>query len=459
MTADPETAELRGGRPPPLPFAPSRQRPGASRLRLQTLVRLRWLAVCGQSAAVLIVYFGLGFPLALGPCLAVIASSAWLNTFLAIRYRANLRLRNRYAALLLAYDVLQLACLLYLTGGLQNPFSFLFLVPATISAATLPLRRTIWLQCLAMACITLLSVAYQPLPWDPDDPLHLPPVYLIGMWTALVCGLVFNGIYAWRVYEETRRMSNALAATEMVLAREQQLSALDGLAAAAAHELGTPLATIALVAKELKRELPDADAFAEDLELLNTQTERCRRILSTLTRRPDEGDAVFGRMRLSAMLEEIAGPLRSGDVSISVSLRGEEPEPEVRRNAGILHGLGNLADNAADFASARVDVRAAWDDRAMVIRIEDDGPGFAQEIIDKLGEPYVTTRRPRGPAPRADGGQEGMGLGFFIAKTLLERSGARMTLANRASPSHGAIVRAEWPREVIDLSVSVRDSG
>lgn len=459
MTTGLETIELRGDGSPTIPFAPSRQRPGASRLRLQTLVRLRWLAVAGQSTAVLIVYFGLGFPLALGPCLAVIATSAWLNIFLAIRYRANLRLRNRYAALLLAYDVLQLACLLYLTGGLQNPFSFLFLVPATVSAATLPLRRTIWIQCLTLGCITFLSIEHQPLPWDPDDPLNLPSIYLIGMWTALACGLVFNGIYAWRVSEETRRMSNALAATEMILAREQQLSALDGLAAAAAHELGTPLATIALVAKELKRELPNADAFAEDLDLLNTQTERCRRILSTLTQHADEGDAMFGRMRLSAMLEEIVEPLRSGDVSISVSLRGEGPEPEVRRNAGMLHGLGNLADNAADFASTWVDVRAAWDDRAVVIKIEDDGPGFAQEIIDKLGEPYVTTRRSRGSAPRADGGHEGMGLGFFIAKTLLERSGAWVTLANRPLPSHGAIVRVEWPREAVDLSLSSKDSG
>ena len=452
MTVASDAGETSALDPSGMRFTPSRLRPGASRLRLQTLVRLRWLAVAGQTAAVLGVYIGLGFPLPLGPCLALIALSAWLNIFLAIRYRANLRLRNRYAALLLAYDVLQLTVLLYLTGGLRNPFAFLFLVPATVAASTLPLRRTLAIGVLTFVCITSLSVYSQPLPWYPDRQLDLPRLYLVGMWAALVCGLVFNSIYAWRVAEETRRMSDALAATEMVLAREQQLSALDGLAAAAAHELGTPLATIALVAKELKREMADADAHAEDLELLNSQAERCRRILSTLTRRQGEDDAVFARMRLTVMIEEIVDPLRAGHVGVRVHIRPGEgsPEPVFPRNPAILYGLGNLLDNAADFAASAVDVTAEWTGRSVAVVVEDDGPGFAQEIIDKLGEPYVTTRRTRARGPRPGPPREGMGLGFFIAKTLLERSGASVMLANRPTPAHGAIVRVEWPRAVIE---------
>ena len=275
----------------------SQIRPQAHRLRLQTLVRLRWLAVAGQTLTVMFVYHGLDFPLPLGPCLAAIAVSAWLNIFLAIRFRANLRLRNRYATLLLAYDIVQLAVLLYLTGGLQNPFSFLFLVPATVSASTLPLNKTIALGVLTLIVSTTLAFFHLPLPWNQADPLTLPGVYIGGIWTAILCGLGFMGIYVRRISEESKRMSRALTATEMVLAREQQLSALDGLAAAAAHELGTPLATIALVAKELKRELPDDGSHAEDLDLLISQASRCREILSTLTAFDDEKDHVFGLSR------------------------------------------------------------------------------------------------------------------------------------------------------------------
>lgn len=452
MTLANGVGETRAYEPSGIPFTPSRLRPGASRLRLQTLVRLRWLAVAGQMAAVLGVYFGLGFPLPIGPCLALIAMSAWLNIFLAVRYRANLRLRNRYAALLLAYDVLQLTALLHLTGGLQNPFAFLFLVPATVSASTLPLRRTLAIGALTFLCITSLLVYTQPLPWYPDNPLDLPPLYVVGMWTALVCGLVFTAIYSWRVAEETRRMSDALTATEMVLAREQQLSALDGLAAAAAHELGTPLATIALVTKELRRGQPSPEALAEDLDLLHSQAERCRSILSTLSARLDEPDTVLAHMRLTVMIEEIVSPLRGLHPAIRVHVKpaADSAEPVVARNPAVLYGLGNLLDNAADFAANAVDVTAEWSDHVVAIVVEDDGPGFAQEIMDKLGEPYVTTRRTRRGGGRPGPPREGMGLGFFIAKTLLERSGASVMLANRPAPGHGAIVRVEWPRGAID---------
>ena len=440
-----------------IPLTPSRLRPGASRLRLQTLVRLRWLAVAGQTLAVLVVYVGLDFPLPLGFCLAVIALSAWLNIFLALRYRANLRLRNRYAALLLGYDVIQLAVLLYLTGGLQNPFSFLFIVPATVSATTLPLRRTVPIAVLTFACVTLLALFHQPLPWYRGEALHLPAIYIFGIWAALVSGLVFNAIYAWRVADETRRMSDALAATETVLAHEQRLSALDGLAAAAAHELGTPLATIALVAKELQRELPDLEAHRDDLELLRSQAERCRGILATLSSRPGDDDEAFARMPLSVVLEETVGPLRGEEADVEVRLEAldDSPEPTLARNPGIVFALGNLLDNAIDFAAVRVDVRGEWNARTVAITIEDDGPGFAQEIIDKLGEPYVTTRRARAMNPGSSHG--GMGLGFFIAKTLLERSGAGVALANRPAPAHGAVVRVEWPRAAIEAVVASGD--
>ena len=430
-------------------------------LRLKTLVRLRWLAVAGQTAAVAMVHWGLGFELPLGWCLAAIALSAWLNIFLTLRWRSNL-LTDRNAALLLGYDILQLALLLYLTGGLQNPFAFLFLVPVTVSATSLPIKWTLALSAIAFICASFLAFDHFPLPWFTEAPLELPKIYIVGMWTALVSGAVFSAIYARRIAEEARQMSAALSATELVLAREQRLSALDGLAAAAAHELGTPLATIALVAKELKREFPQSGHTGEDIDLLISQAARCREILSRLANRDTPADTIMTQVKLPVMLEDIVAPLRGSDVAIAVDARPAddgkprpEGEPVFERNPAITYGLSNLIENAADFAATRVDVEARWSAGEVAVTVRDDGPGFAQEVIDRLGDPFVTTRKGYGPidATESAGRHEGMGLGFFIAKTLLERSGAAVTLANRREPAHGAIVRIAWPRMRVDMGL------
>jgi two-component system sensor histidine kinase RegB len=428
-------------------------------LRLRTLVRLRWLAVAGQAAAVIAVHFMIGFPLPLGLCLAAIALSAWLNVFLTLRWRSSVRLQPDRAALLLGYDVIQLAALLFLTGGLENPFAFLFLVPVTISATSLPLKWTLWLGCLAFVCATFLAFSHMPLPWREGERFELPAVYVGGMWAAIMCGVVFSAIYARRISEEGRQMSAALSATELVLAREQRLSALDGLAAAAAHELGTPLATIALVAKELKRELPPEGPHTEDIDLLIGQAVRCREILSRLARREPDADDAFARKRVTVLLEDLIAPLRGPDVEVIVSAGpGDAPqaasqEPVFERNPAIAYGLGNLLENAVDFAQGRVEVEARWTKAVVVITVSDNGPGFHQDIFDRLGDPFVTTRP--GYDEEADaGGHQGMGLGFFIAKTLLERSGATVSLANRAQPGHGAVVQVTWPRGVVDAGKS-----
>ncbi len=425
--------------------------------RLRTLVRLRWLAIVGQAGAVLGVHFVLGFPVALGFCLGAIALSAWLNIFLTIRWRKNVRLQESQAGLLLAYDVLQLGLLLYLTGGLENPFSFLFLVPVTISATSLTMRWTMWLGLMAFGSATFLAFQHYPLPWLPGQKLELPEVYIGGMWAAIVCGVVFSAIYARRIADEARQMSVALSATEMVLAREQRLSALDGLAAAAAHELGTPLATIALVAKELKRELPGQGPHTEDIDLLISQTARCRVILARLANREAQTDEMYQRTTLLVMIEDLIAPLRGSDVVIAVtssaglSDKALQTEPALKRNPGITYGLGNLLENAVDFAETRVEVDARWTPGQVSITVRDDGPGFHENIFDRLGDPFVTTRPGYGEETGEPGRHEGMGLGFFIAKTLLERSGASVSLANRPAPEHGAVVHVVWPRGAIDL--------
>ena len=420
-------------------------------VRLHTLVRLRWLAVIGQTAAVLVVHYGLDFRLPLGACLSVIALSAWLNVAQRLRFRMTRRVEPDQAAWLLAFDIAQLAALLFLTGGLQNPFAFLFLAPVLFSATALPARLTLSLGAFAVFCATLLIFFHMPLPWVSDDPLVLPPIYVLGIWFSLLLAVGFIGAHAWQITEEARLLAEALTATELVLAREQHLSQLDGLAAAAAHELGTPLSTIAVVVKELERSLEPGSPHAEDVKLLREQSQRCREILGKLTEL-STASGPFDRLKLSALLEEVVAPHRNFGVDIDVALPADRSdEPVGAHNPAIVYGLGNLVENAVDFARERVEVAARWSDRDVAVVISDDGPGFSPEVIDRIGEPYVTSRG-RG---RGESGTDGLGLGFFIAKTLLERSGASIAFINRVAPERGAVVRVRWPRAEFErMSVS-----
>ncbi|MGO4706443.1 ActS/PrrB/RegB family redox-sensitive histidine kinase [Microvirga sp. 2MCAF38] len=431
----------------------------ARQLRLDTLVRLRWLAITGQSLAVAGVRFGFGFPLPFVPCFIAIAASVLVNLLLRIQFPASHRLSDNSATLLLAFDILQLASLLYLTGGLQNPFSVLFLAPVLISATALTPVRTLGLGLLAVACATLLILVHRPLPWFPRHALDIPFPYVMGIWTAILLGIAFTGMYAWRVAEEARLLAQALAATELVLAREQHLSQLDGLAAAAAHELGTPLATIALVAKELDHDLPKEGPIADDLKLLREQVERCRTILTKLTSMGQDTADFLETISLSHLVEEIVAPQRMLDIDMEIVTTGEGPEPMGRRNPGVVYGLSNILDNAADFAHEKVMVEASWTEDEVFIEVRDDGPGYAPEILLRLGEPYVTTRS---AAERSQDEEEiasGLGLGLFIAKTLIERSGAQLTFVNASPPGKGAIARIVWPRHTFERGAAILPQG
>ncbi|WP_349358911.1 ActS/PrrB/RegB family redox-sensitive histidine kinase [Stappia sp.] len=439
------------------------------RLKLDTLVRLRWLAVAGQTATLLVVHFGLGYALPLLPCLGLVAASIWLNILLKVRIPQTHRLSERSATLQLAYDLAQVGGLLFLTGGLGNPFAFLLLAPVMVSATGLSARKTVLLGLLAGVIATVLAAVHLPLPWPGETSFDLPRIYLVGVWVALVCSLAFMGAYAFRVAEEARQLSDALAASELVLAREQHLHALDGLAAAAAHELGTPLATVYLTAKELVRDFetePGAApaALRDDLALILSQAERCRDILSKLSSLSDDRDAHFRGEPLSHLIEDVVAPARAFGIDITVDIQGEGGEPIGMRNPAIHYGLGNILENAVDFAQSAVSVTARWTDKTVTIEIADDGHGFASDVILRLGEPYVTARPGRDGRPGSSGGQTqgqkpgqgqgqtqgrgggGLGLGFFIAKTLLERTGADLRLRNRTPPARGAVVRVAWPR-------------
>ena len=414
----------------------------ARTVRLTTLIALRWFAVLGQTVTVLVVHYGLEFEVPLAACLSVIALSAWLNVAMRMHFRNVQRLAPRPVALLLGYDIAQLTVLMTLTGGIENPFAFLILAPVLIAAISLPLRHTLPLGVLAAACSTLIAFYFWPLPWTSNEQLVLPPLYILAIWVANLVAIVFIGAYAWQVAEEGRLMADALTATELVLAREQHLSQLDGLAAAAAHELGTPLSTIVVVAKELQLALGPGSPHADDVKLLREQAQRCREILGKLSALPADG-APFQRAKLSVLIDEVAAPHRNFGIAIDVVLPPQrEGEPVTERSPAILYGLGNLVENAVDFAQARVEIAVRWSEQDVAVTISDDGPGFPSEILARIGEPYVTSRRRSG----AESEESGLGLGFFIAKTLLERTGAALAFLNRPAPDKGAVVRVRWAR-------------
>lgn len=414
-------------------------------VRPETLVALRWIAIAGQATAIGVCHFVLGMPLPIAPVALCVILAAVFNLAIATRPDRPLpRLRPGRAMLHLAFDILQLATLLGLTGGLGNPFSLLLLVPVTVSATILGAGETIALGGLGALAASVLAVVHLPLDW-PGDAFQPPRLYLVGVWTALLLGMAFLALYAWRVAREARLLSAALAETQLALARETELSRLGGLAAAAAHELGTPLGTVALAAGEIAHGLGAAHPLSADAARLVGAARQAREILARLTAgdaakagtAEAEGETPYARLSMAGLVDAALAPLAETDLTVDIEAAGDGPQPLVRRRPEVVHGLRNLLGNALDFARQRVTVRLRWDAALLEMELSDDGPGFALHVLDALGEPFVTTRRRAG----------GHGLGVFIAKTLLERSGARLRFTNRRGG--GAVVLVTWPRAAL----------
>lgn len=430
------------------PLPPEAAPAPRGRLRLRTLVVIRWIALLGQAITLSVVYFGLHYPIVFVPAMAVIALAGVLNVVLSVARSSATWVSDREALWHLCFDVVQLAVLLGLTGGLQNPFAILILAPVVVSGWALSRRNTLIISALALALVSALAFWHLPLPW-PDSGILLSPVYVSGVWTALVIAVVFIASYVSSVAQENRRMSQALEATRLALVREQQLSALGGLAAATAHELGTPLATIAVVARELQRELAPDSPLREDIELLHAESLRCRSILSGLAERPawDDGSP-YHQLPMSALVEAAAAAHRREGVVLEIragpAIDSDAAQPIVPRNAEILHGLGTLIQNAVQFARHGVDLDLTWDEESVMLRIADDGPGFDMTVLSRLGEPYYST----GPRDRRRGEDQHMGLGIFIARTLLAHLGAGMDFSNDLSG--GAVVEIRWPRHRLE---------
>lgn len=432
------------------PNHPNHARFSSRHMRLSTLTRLRWLAIIGQSIAVCVVTFGLQFDLPTIACFALIACSAALNISLGLRFPASHRLKPWSALWVFCFDVVQLAALLYLTGGVQNPFAILMIVPVIISSSAQPAWFTLVLAFFATVMITLLAFFHLPLPWYDGQILVQPNLILASSWLAILLTMSFAAIYAWRVSREAQMLSDALTSTELVLQREQHLTAIDGIAAAAAHELGTPLATIHVVLKELENALGrgslDMETLSEDVSLLRSQSVRCRDILSRLRSLSDEGSDHIGQLKLTTLIEEAIAPYRGPDIDLDT--RANEcigPEPTAMRRPGVVHGIGNIVENASDFARQSVCIEWQWNAERVVVTITDDGPGFSPSVLDHAGEPYVSER-----SASQEGSDNsmagGLGLGLFIARTLLERSGAQVSFNNSPSVGSGAVVTIIWSR-------------
>ncbi|WP_457797401.1 ActS/PrrB/RegB family redox-sensitive histidine kinase [Methylocystis sp. S23] len=423
------------------------------RLRVGTLIFLRWIAIIGQAIACLVVYFILDFDFPVGLCFVFIVASGTLNFGLRFGTSGTFRLSDLEAVVLLCYDLVQLSFLLYLTGGVTNPFVMLLLAPVTISAVSLPRNLTLFLGITMLAAATFLCVEFEPLPWHENEQLRFPLLYRASIWASLALSAAFIALYAARVSDEGRLLATALAATELVLEREQHLSQLDGLAAATAHELGTPLATITLIIRELQKSSSNsaAEGLKDDLDLLAQEAGRCREILGKLASLGADQGTMMNVLSIDTLIEEVVEPQREFGVRLEIAKRGagSAPPPALARNPGILYGLGNLVENAIDFAETRVRIDAWWTRDLVTISIEDDGPGFSPAILDKLGDPYLRGR-PTGRRTKNDG-QSGLGLGLFIAKTLLERSGATVETYNVSPPRTGAVVKVTWPRAALEI--------
>jgi len=407
-------------------------------MRLRTLVTVRWFAIAGQFITTLAVWLYLQFDFAVFICLLIIGGWAFINAVLTIRYPQSLRLPANASLGLLIMDVVQLSLLLYFSGGLQNPFAILLIVPVIISATALPTRYTMRMSSMVIVAATLLAIWHEPLPWPAGNVLVIPNIYVLGQWVAIVSTLSFTAFYAFRVANEASKLRTALAATELVLEREKNLTTLDGLAAAAAHELGSPLATITVVAKEMERQLEAGSELAEDIALLRSQAERCRSILNRLSSLSLQDSAMLPPRKLSELLEEICEPHREFGIHIDFEIE-ENADIPFPRTPILVYGIGNLIENAVDFARSRVIIRAEREENHIVLAISDDGEGYQPDLLKRLGEPFISssTRRRQGA---------GMGLGIFIANTLLERTGALLTFKNGLRgllPGAGVILR--WP--------------
>jgi two-component system sensor histidine kinase RegB len=426
---------------------------GNTWVRPRTLAALRWVAAAAQVATILVATYAFDIALPLAACGMAVALLVLANLAILATRRDNRALSEAEAVLTLISDLAQLALVLSLTGGLNNPFALLIVGPVTVAASALGLRSTVILGVVTVILVTIVAFVHLPLRTTAGVILAVPQLFELGFWLSIVLGVVFLSAYSHRVATELRGVARALSATQMALAREQKLTDLSGVVAATAHELGTPLATIKLVSSELARAVAGRKDLAEvhdDIRLIGEQADRCRDILHSMGR-IGKDDLHLRHAPLGQVLREAAEPHAARGRRIEFALApeggGAPRQPVIARRPEIIHGLRNLIQNAVDHARSDVRIEGSWSATGLLVVVRDDGPGYPQNLLPRLGEPFL---RGSGGSTDTDGARPpergGMGLGLFIAKTLLERAGAELDFANESDPDQppGAVVRVRW---------------
>lgn len=430
-------------------------------VRLQTLILVRWLAILGQTATIWVVSTYYSLDIEVGLCMAIVGVSVIVNLSASFIFPKNKRLSESETVAFSLFDILQLAALLFVTGGLNNPFAVLMLAPVAVAASAVRLPSLILLGAVAITAVSILANWNIPLKTRMGYVLQIPEIFILGNWIAITVGLIFVGLYQRRVSAEIQNMSDALTATQMALSREQKLTDLGGVVAAAAHELGTPLATIKLTSSELADDLEDNPQLQEDALLIREQADRCRDILRSMGR-AGKDDLHLRSAPFDTVIQEAAEPHLNRGKEIVFDEKEDNPieidPPMIQRQPEIIHGMRNLIQNAVDFAQTSVWVELSWSDTHIGVRVVDDGPGYPPQMIGRIGDPFMRFRKTK-EKQKSRPEYEGMGLGLFIAKTLLERSGATLTFANGSSSGSlrkikgkpkGAIVDVSWPLERIN---------
>ena len=409
----------------------------------KTLVNLRWIAIFGQLIAVNFVYHYLNLELPILAAHTIILVGLVTNIILQFKIKEN-QLKDLYSAFFLIYDLLQLTFLLYLTGGISNPFSFLMVVPSIVSSTFLSMGTTIILGTLTIVSLFVLTKFHKILPGLDAYSFNFPEYYLEGILISIIIGLIFLSYFGIRFSGETKKRTEASEKLQQVMAREYQLDSLGGLAAAAAHSLGTPLATILVVAKELKKEIGDESKHAKDLELLVSQSKRCSEILRQISRKEIEDDQFINIVKVEDLLEEIILSFKkTSNIKINLISNEDKNKINIKRAPELVYGLRNFIGNAVKFSKSRVKIILRSDENIVEIKINDDGPGIPEDIIEKIGEPYIKSKS------KQLSSNSGLGLGTFLGKTLLERKNAKL-LFRRNGELGGALVLISWkPKDFI----------
>ncbi len=410
-----------------------------------TLTILRYIAIFGQFIAVNIVFFYLNLQFPIKESYIIIFLGLVTNLFLQFKIKVN-QLRDTYASLFLLYDLFQLSALLYLTGGILNPFSILMIIPTIVSSTFLSMGTTLILGIITSFLLFLLSYNYLPLPGLDTNIFNVPNFYKQGILIAILIGLIFLSYFGIRFSGETKKRSEALNKLQEVISKEYELESLGGQAAAAAHSLGTPLATISVVAKELKKEIGNDKELSKDIDLLISQTKRCSEILKQISKKQIEEDIFLSSIKFEDLLEEIINSFKeTSSKEIILNISSDQNKIAIQRTPEIIYGLRNFIGNAVKFSKSKVRINLKSDQKLIEIKINDDGPGIPEDIIQKIGEPYIKSKS------KKVNSNSGLGLGTFLGKTLLERQNAKL-LFRRNSELGGALVTIIWNSKIFTNS-------